>query len=229
LTSGEEPAVPKSTDSNGSEEPVATRAKRRPQRRDEILEAAVRLFHENGYHSTGIDDIGAAAGITGPAIYRHFKSKEDILETLLAQSSTEALERARSIVDGADTPLDALRGLVDLYVGVILDNPALAFVLMYERRTLRGETRSTVDRTQRMHFEEWVHALAQVRPELSDTEARVMVQGMNGLIVSAASYRSGLDKESLQPLIADMVLHGFSLPRSVRPRRGARTSQAAAG
>ena len=41
--------------------------KRRPYRRDEILAAAVKLFHERGYHATGMDDIGAEAGISGPA------------------------------------------------------------------------------------------------------------------------------------------------------------------
>ena len=199
------------------------RKKRRPHRRDEILGAAVRLFHEKGYHSTGMDDIGAAAGITGPAIYRHFKSKEDLLETLMSERSHAALERAGEIVAEAEAPADALNGLVRLYVETLLDNPALAFVGLYERRTLRGETRAAIERVERLHAETWVAALRQVRPELSEAEARVMVSAANGLAVMAATFKSGLEREVLLPLIVDMMTTALMVdrPRRVRKARAA--------
>ena len=99
------------------------RAKRRPYRRDEILAAAVKLFHERGYHGTGMDDIGAEAGISGPAIYRHFKGKEEILEILLLDAARSALDEAREVVAAAPSPRKALESLVDLYIGVIAANP----------------------------------------------------------------------------------------------------------
>ena len=76
----------------GSGGEMTTGTKRRPYRRDEILAAAVKLFHERGYHATGMDDIGAEAGISGPAIYRHFKGKEEILEVLLLDAAQTGLE-----------------------------------------------------------------------------------------------------------------------------------------
>ena len=82
--------------------------KRRPYRRDEILAAAVKLFHERGYHATGMDDIGAEAGISGPAIYRHFKGKEEILEVLLLDAAQTGLEAAREVVRSAPSPRLAL-------------------------------------------------------------------------------------------------------------------------
>ena len=45
-------------------------------RREEILDAAARLFAERGYHGVSIDDIGAAVGMSGPGFYRHFAGKE---------------------------------------------------------------------------------------------------------------------------------------------------------
>jgi AcrR family transcriptional regulator len=204
------------------EEAAATPSprKRRPHRRDEIIVAATQLFHEKGYHATGMDDIGAAAGITGPAIYRHFRSKEDILERIVLDRASEALERAHEIVATAASPVDALRGLVTLYVDTILENPSLAFVGVFERRTLAGDIRANLERAERLHFEEWVHALSQARPELSDTEARVMVQGANGLGLMAAMYRSGLPADALSPLIVDMMMNALLVER--RTTRGSR-------
>lgn len=185
---------------------------------------ATRLFQEKGYHATGMDDIGAAAGITGPAIYRHFKNKEEILETMLTERSAEVLARARQIVDDAAEPREALEGLVDLYVEMAFENPALAFVALYERRTIRGDLRATIERAERLYFEEWVHALVQVRPELSDTEARVMVHAVTGLGLMAGTYRSGLDRSVLQPLTRNMMLNALSVEQPARSRRAARAA-----
>jgi AcrR family transcriptional regulator len=190
------------------------RAKRRPYRRDEILAAAVKLFHERGYHGTGMDDIGAEAGISGPAIYRHFKGKEEILEILLLDAARSALDEAREVVAAAASPRKALEALVELYIGVIAANPALAFVGMYERRTLSSETRATMDRYERLHLEEWLHALVQLRPELSDAEARTMIRAVHGLGVAAIVYRSGMERRALVDLVTGMTMKALT----VKPR-----------
>jgi AcrR family transcriptional regulator len=190
------------------------RGKRRPYRRDEILAAAVKLFHERGYHATGMDDIGAEAGISGPAIYRHFRGKEEILEILLLDAAQTALDEARQIVEAAATPRRALEGLVRLYVEVIATNPALAFVGRYERRTLSAETRATMDRLERLHLEEWLHALLQLRPHLSDAEARVMLRGVHGMAVAAIVYRSGMERAALVDLVIDMTMKALMARRS---------------
>ena len=95
---------------------MTTGTKRRPYRRDEILAAAVKLFHERGYHATGMDDIGAEAGISGPAIYRHFKGKEEILEVLLLEAAQTGLEAAHEVVSAAPSPRQALERLARHYV-----------------------------------------------------------------------------------------------------------------
>jgi AcrR family transcriptional regulator len=203
------------------------RKKRRPHRRDEILAAATRLFAENGYHATGMDDIGAAAGITGPAIYRHFKSKEDILETLMIERSTAVVARADEIVSESSTPEEALAGLVTLYVEAVLENPAMGSVGVLERRTLRPEIRAVVERVERHYFEDWVHALSRVRPELSDAEARVMIQAVTGLGLMGGTYRSGLDHDVLAPLLTSMMLRALAADRPRPSRaRNARTARA---
>ncbi|HEX9681644.1 MAG TPA: helix-turn-helix domain-containing protein [Acidimicrobiales bacterium] len=188
---------------------VRSRRKRRPHRRDEIIAAATTLFHERGYHATGMDEIGAAAGITGPAIYRHFESKEEILEQIVTDRSSAALEHAREIMEQAPTPLDAFRGLVTVYVDVILENPSLAYVGVFERRTLAGETKTRLERAERQHLEQWVRALIAVRPGLDEAEARVMIQGANGLALMASIYRSRLARPVRSALIIEMIMNAL--------------------
>jgi AcrR family transcriptional regulator len=183
--------------------------KRRPQRRDEILAAAVTLFHERGYEATGIDDIGEAASITGPAVYRHFSSKREILDTLLRDRGESALAEAQAIAGSARSATEALDGLIDQYARAIVDNPSLTVVTLYERRTLDAEIRSLIDRLERLYIEEWVHAVAQNRPDLSDTEVRITVHAVLGMGVAIANYDSGLPKERLANVVGAMISAGL--------------------
>ena len=78
-------------------------------RRDAMLDAAAKLFSTRGYVDTGIDDIGEAVGVTGPAVYRHFESKEALLIAVLdraVEHSTAIVPRVRA---EATSPDDALR------------------------------------------------------------------------------------------------------------------------
>ena len=71
-----------------------------PSRRDEILAAALRLFHERGYHDVSIDEIGEAVGITGPTIYFHYRSKADILADAHERASVRTVAAVHDAVVG---------------------------------------------------------------------------------------------------------------------------------
>jgi hypothetical protein len=84
---------------------------------------------------------------------------------------------------------------------------------MYERRTLSAETRATMDRLERLHLEEWLHALLQLRPQLSDAEARVMIRAVHGLAVAAIVYRSGIERAALVELVVAMTMKALTVTR----------------
>ena len=65
-------------------------------RDQQILEAAAELFYERGFHAVGVDEIGARAGVTGPAIYRHFSGKDEILATLFNEALDQLLVRTEA-------------------------------------------------------------------------------------------------------------------------------------
>jgi AcrR family transcriptional regulator len=180
--------------------------KRRPFRREQILEAAVRLFNERGYHSTGMNDIGAAVGITGPGIYRHFKNKEDILETALLEAGQQMHERVQKLVAEADTAEERLDRLVDNYIDVLLTYPALSVTVLSELNVLSPSARAWIIRNTRLHVEEWVTALLEVRPDLTETEARVLVWGVFGLWHSIDRYHQEMGRERLAAMIRRMAM-----------------------
>ena len=73
------------------------RSRRKSDRRLQLLGAAERLFAERGFLAVRLEDIGAAAGVSGPAIYRHFPNKESLLVELLVGISTRLLAGAREV------------------------------------------------------------------------------------------------------------------------------------
>src|SRR5919199_4510505 len=105
---------------------VRVPSSRRRSRREEILEIAVDLFATRGYHGVSMDDIGAAAGVTGPALYHHFAGKEAMLAAALIPVSERLLTAGRERIEKfRDDPTRALTELVDFHVEFALDDPAV--------------------------------------------------------------------------------------------------------
>src|SRR3981189_3893858 len=84
--------------------PAPPAQKRRRSRGEEILEIAVGLFAARGYHGVSMDDIGAAAGVTGPALYHHFAGKEAMLAAALNPVSEGLLAGGRDRGAGGAGP-----------------------------------------------------------------------------------------------------------------------------
>lgn len=85
--------------------------------RDRILTAALPLFARRGFESVTIRDIGAAAGLTNPALYRHFADKEALGIELYRQCYRQMLDAIEAACAGLDAPLDQ----IEAYVGAVTD------------------------------------------------------------------------------------------------------------
>ena len=132
-----------------------TGAKRRgPSRREAIFEAALRSFRERGFHATSINDIGAASGITGPAIYRHFSSKEEVLGEAIREGTRRIAAATYDAMTSEDLgPAEALEALVRAYVRVALENADIFTAFMLEARHLGDEFRKPLRRKDLRHRE----------------------------------------------------------------------------
>ena len=151
-------------------------------RREQLLRAAAHAFRRHGFAAVGINDIGADAGIVGPAIYRYFDSKVDVLVSLVSRlEEWITLESIRALRDAADDA-DALRRLVSAYVRIAMENPDLISVAVTESIHL---PEGAVERLQRIGNDrraEWVRLLLGLRPELPETHAAVLVNAATYLV-----------------------------------------------
>ncbi len=173
-------------------------------RRDEILQIAVGLFASRGYHGVSMDDIGSAAGVTGPALYHHFAGKEAMLAAALIPVSEGLLAGGRERV--AEHPDDAgvaLASLIDFHLDFALANPAVIALHLHELDRLPEEPRRQIRRLQRLYVEEWVGVLATLRPELSPGEARVLAHAAFGLMNSTPFLGGEVDRRRRAALLRD--------------------------
>jgi AcrR family transcriptional regulator len=174
-------------------------------RREAILEAATRLFSTRGYADTGIDDIGEAVGITGPAVYRHFASKQDLLVATLERAVEHATAIFPMVEAEALPPEQALRRLIDLTARACIDERAMAVLYWQESRNLPDEERQHFEKPQRELIDGYAEVLRAVRPELSPSAARMAVHGAASLMRSVATRESTLGEDDLHRLLSSMA------------------------
>jgi AcrR family transcriptional regulator len=167
---------------------------RDPDRREKILRAAGEQFARRGYHAVGLADIGAAAGIVGSGIYRHFTSKSAILVALLDQVMGRLIDEAGQILAAEPDAAGQLEALIQGQVAFAVDDRYLVRLWQREVHVLPDADRRRLRRLQRLYVEEWVHLLAELRPDLGDGQARALVHAAIGAIQSVASYDSGLPR-----------------------------------
>ena len=169
-------------DSNGDS--PNRRSRRKSDRRLQLLAAAERLFAERGYFAVRLEDIGAAAGVSGPAIYRHFPNKESLLVELLVGISTRLLAGAREVRSREADAAGALDGLIDFHLDFALGEPDLIRIQDRDLAYLPAAAERQVRRAQRQYVEVWVGVLRELEPGLAESDARLMAHAVFGLLNS---------------------------------------------
>ena len=178
---------------------------RRGLRREEIVTAAAGLFARRGFHGVSIDDLGAAVGMSGPGIYRHFPGKEAVLSEMLLDISGRLLEEgSRQAIEAADAP-SALEALLRWHVDFALGQPDLITVHTRELSNVPEPARRQIRRLQRLYVEEWVTVLSEMFPLASQARLRTAVHAMFGLLNSTPHSAVELPAESMAELLFAMA------------------------
>jgi AcrR family transcriptional regulator len=107
-------------------------AERGSDKRDLILQAAVRVFAQKGYHACRVSDIAAEAGVAHGLLYHYFRSKEDVLEQIFRGTWSDLLAEIARIEERGEPALEQLRALAAFYLGSWLRAPDLIRVLVRE-------------------------------------------------------------------------------------------------
>jgi TetR/AcrR family fatty acid metabolism transcriptional regulator len=105
-----------------------------PDKPQQIVDAAIRVFARNGYYNSRVSDIAREAGIASGTIYLYFRTKEEILVTLFREKMAAFVAHLRREIAGETDPVAKIRRLVELHFTVLEQSPALAEVVQVELR-----------------------------------------------------------------------------------------------
>jgi AcrR family transcriptional regulator len=192
-------------------------------RRQALLDAAAGLFAAQGFSGVSLDDIGAAVGVSGPAIYRHFAGKQSVLGALLVGVSRELLEGGRVAAatggnpsrPGRDRTADdgaALRALVAFHVDFALSKPDVIRVQDRDFSSLAAEDQAAVRSLQLEYVELWARTLSLLHPAASAAELRLRAQAVFGLINSTPHSVRRTTRRTAGKLLESMALAALTAP-----------------
>jgi AcrR family transcriptional regulator len=188
-------------------EPVAASSEVRTgaNRREQILAVAAQLFARHGFHGVSIADLGAAVGVSGPALYRHFPGKEALLAEMLVGISEHLLAGGQALAAAFEDPHELLAALVGFQVDFALREPELIVVQDRDLANLPAPARRRVRLLQRTYVEIWVDALQRVHPGLPAASARIAAHGAFGLL-NSTPHSGSEDAAQVAPVLRRMAL-----------------------
>ncbi|WP_328388554.1 SACE_7040 family transcriptional regulator [Nocardia sp. NBC_00416] len=181
------------------------------QRRGQLLAAGARLIAERGYLGMRLDDLGAAVGISGPAVYRHFPNKEALLVELLVGISRRLLDGGSAVAADATRPREALAGLVDFHLDFALGEPELIRIQDRDLDNVPPPARREIRRTQRRYVEIWVGVLCELTPGLDEDTARVQAHAVFGLL-NSTPHSAGPVRGRTRSVLRSMALAALTGP-----------------
>jgi AcrR family transcriptional regulator len=178
----------------GQSEAPNRRSQLKSDRRLQLLAAAERLFAERGFLAVRLEDIGAATGVSGPAIYRHFPNKESMLVELLVGISARLLAGAREVTARSADAAGALDGLIDFHLDFAFGEPDLIRIQDRDLAHLPVAAERQVRKAQRQYVEVWVAVLRKLDPTLAEADARLSAHAVFGLLNSTPHSMKAAEK-----------------------------------
>ncbi|MDJ0394183.1 TetR/AcrR family transcriptional regulator [Rhodococcus sp. G-MC3] len=192
--------------------PLTLRDQRKAERRHQLLTAAASLFAERGFASVRLEDLGAAVGISGPAVYRHFPNKEAVLVELLVGISQFLLDGGKKVVTQHTASDVALDQLIEFHLDFAFDSPAYIRIQDRDLETLPDTARRKVRRMQREYVELWVTTLCATDASLGENDARTTAHAVFGLINSTPYSAGKTPSRSTRSILRTMTIGALGLP-----------------
>jgi TetR/AcrR family fatty acid metabolism transcriptional regulator len=203
---------------------AASRPTRAGDKRERILDAAVRVFARKGFYATRVSEVAKAAGVADGTIYLYFKSKDELLVSLFEDRVERLLAFLRTELPAIAGASDKLRRIIELQLGLVEGERDLAEVLTV---ILRQSTKLMKEYAARK-FAAYLDAIAgvvsdgqasgELRADVSPhLAARAIFGALDGVTMTWAlgkADRGGLVRASGQ--LAELVLRGLSPPGARR-------------
>lgn len=187
-----------------------------------LLTESMRLFNQNGYRDTTMEDIAAAVGMPASGIYRYFSGKSDILAAGFRRAADRLSADMSEVLGAAQDPEQALGALIDDYVARSFDRPELDYVYYTERLNMTPADQKILRDLQRAAVESWVEVVMPVRPGWSAAQARFAVHAAMALVIDLGRLMNYQNSEQARAVVAvmiDLTLLGRYRLRTALPAR----------
>ena len=183
-------------------------------RRHELLAIAADLFAADGFHNVTVDDIGGAAGVSGPALYHHFTGKEALLGEMLVSISQHLLDGGMLLAEGG--PTDLLERLILFHCEFAVDNRSLIAVHFRDLIHATAADQRRVRRLQASYATLWVDAVLARSDGVDPRIARAAVHATFGLM-NSTPFSSTLPRARMIDLLSAMAESALITAAKIRP------------
>lgn len=193
-------------------EPGTSRSRAKAARRAALIDAAIALFAERGFTHASLEEIGAAAGVSGPAVYRHFPSKQAVLAAILVGQSTELLAGGRAVIERDPDPSCTIAALVAFHVDFAVTRSDVIRIQDRDLDKLTESDQHTARSAQRAYVELWVAVLQRLHPDETAAALRIRAHAAFGLM-NSTPYTAGRGPQ-VRRVIERMTLIALQDPLS---------------
>ena len=189
----------------------SVRRRRKEARPAEIIDAAFSVFAETGYAAAKLEEIARRAGVSKPALYLYFETKEELFRAVVKTAIAPNFEKVRTIADAFDGPIDQLLPMLLPAMAAMIEGSRIPSIV----KMVIGESRNFPDLARIWHDDllapaiatlAGVIARAQARGEIRAGDPRLYVFSLIGPILATLLYRSvfaGIAKGP--PVLSDMA------------------------
>lgn len=128
-------------------------AKRNGDKYEAIIDAAIRVIAEHGYHNAQVSKIAREAKVADGTIYLYFKNKDDVLITLFRNKMGDFISHVESELEKVEDASEQLRRLIELHFSHLENNHQLAIVTQIELRQSNPEVRRGINEILKRYLE----------------------------------------------------------------------------
>jgi AcrR family transcriptional regulator len=181
-----------------------------PARREQILDVSVQVFAHRGFHSTSMNDVADAAGVTKPVLYQHFDSKQDLYLALLDEAGTRLRTTVTKAVSSAQSGKEQTEFGFKAYFRWVADDHD-AFLLLFGSRANRDEESTAAIR--RITADTAAAIAPLIAVDIEGEHQQMLAQGLVGLAEGVSRHLvekgESFDPEVLGQQIADLAWAGL--------------------
>jgi AcrR family transcriptional regulator len=198
-------------------------------RRQQLLGLAGQMFARQGFAGTGVDEIGVAAGISGPALYRHFANKQAILDAMIVEGMERLLDSVRAIDGSNVNPDQWLDDLIETRLDFSFGPDRYTFVVRRnEQDHISKSALRKLAAMEEIYWADWLRVMAALRPGVSTTVLRRAIYAVHVFIGHIALEEHVDEIDEVRAHIAAMVraaLFAEAVPRGGSPAAPARSAR----